>query len=484
MAENPVQYQRERKREGKVPVSTKIFQGFGGLANSHKDFAFNNFLLLYYSQILGVPASTTAIILALCLFADAITDPMVGAYSDNFRSRLGRRHPFMYAASVPLGLFMYLLFTPPAGASELTLVIWLFAFTLCTRTAFTFFIMPWNAVAAEFSDDYVERTSIITYRYVVGWIGGVIFSFGMYTFVFASSEEYPAGQLDPGNYPLFAMITGGLITLWCIVSTHMTRREVPYLLQPVQETPRFDFMDLARQVLLALSNRNFRLMFAGMLLFAGIAGIGGVFDMYMNTYFWEFAPEDLRWFAFSLFGAMVAFVLVPLLQERFQKQQILVTVLAVTMVLAMLKVVFRFVDIWPDNGDPYLVVALVIHTSFAAGLLTTAGIMFGSMVADMVDEQEHRVGRRQEGVFASAIGFSAKATSSLGLIIGGFLLDYAIGFPRGTQPGEVADNVLFKLAFTDGIAVPICYFLPIWMLTRYTLTRDRLTEIQAELGRG
>lgn len=484
MAENPVQYQREKKREGKVPVSTKIFQGFGGLSNSHKDFAFNNFLLLYYSQILGVPASTASVVLALCLFADAITDPMVGAYSDNFRSRLGRRHPFMYAAAVPLGLFMYLLFTPPMGASELTLVIWLFAFTLATRTAFTFFIMPWNAVAAEYSDDYVERTSIITYRYVVGWIGGVIFSFGMYSFVFTSSEAYPAGQLDPGNYPLFAMITGGLITLWCLVSTHMTSREVPYLLQPVQQTPKFNFMELARQVLLALSSRNFRLVFIGMLFFAGIAGIGGVFDMYMNTYFWAFTPDDLRWFAFSIFGAMVAFVVVPLLQQRFQKQHILVTVLSVTMVLAMLKVIFRFADIWPDNGNPWLVVALVIHTSFAAGLLTVAGIMFGSMVADMVDEQELRVGRRQEGVFASAIGFSSKATSSLGLIIGGFLLDYAIGFPRGTQPGEVPDNTLFRLAFTDGILVPVCYFLPIWMLTRYTLTRERLRAIQAELGRG
>jgi len=484
MAETAVQYERERKREGKVPVSTKIFQGFGGLSNSHKDFAFNNFLLLYYSQILGLPASTTSIILALCLLADAITDPLVGAYSDNFKSRLGRRHPFMYAAAVPLGLFLFLLFSPPTAASELTLVIWLFALTLATRTAFTFFIMPWNAVAAEFSDDYVERTSIITYRYVVGWIGGVIFSFGMYTFVFTSSEEYPAGQLDPGNYPLFAMITGGLITLWCLVSTHLTRREVPYLLQPVQDTPKFNFMDLASQVLLALSSPNFRLIFLGVLLFAGIAGIGGVFEMYMNTYFWEFKPADLRWFAFSILGAMTAFVLVPLLQQRFQKQQILVTVLTITMVLAMLKVIFRFADIWPDNGDPWLLVCLVIHTSLAAGLLTTAGIMFGSMVADLVDEQEHRVGRRQEGVFSSALGFSAKATSSLGLIIGGFLLDFVIGFPRGTQPGEVAGDILFRLAFTDGIAVPICYFLPIYMLSRYTLTRDRLTAIQAELGRG
>jgi Na+/melibiose symporter-like transporter len=109
--------------------------------------------------------------------------------------------------------------------------------------------------------------------------------------------------------------------------------------------------------------------------------------------------------------------------------------------------------------------------------------MFASMVADVVDEQEAQVSRRQEGVFSSAIGFSAKATTSLGLILGGFLLDYVVAFPRGTQPGEVESATLIRLAVTDGIAVPILFALPIYLLSRYTLTRERLTQIQANLKR-
>jgi Na+/melibiose symporter-like transporter len=481
MAETAVEYERDRKRQGKVPVTTKIFQGIGGLPNSHKDFAFNTFLLLFYSQILGVPASTAAVVLALCLFADAITDPLVGAYSDNFKSRLGRRHPFMYGAALPFGIFIYLLFSPPAGATEPILVAWMFTFTLLTRVAFTFFVLPWSALLAEFSDDYVERTSIYTYRYLVGWIGGVAFSFGCYTFIFASSAEYPAGQLNPANYAVFAMVLGGLVTFWCLLSTHLTRREIPYLLQPKKATPEFNLRDLIGQVMLALTSPNFRLLFICVLLFAGVAGIGQVFDIYMNTYFWEFKPEDLRWMAFAIVGAMVSFATVPALQRIYQKQTILIATLVATMVLAMIKVLFRFADIWPDNGDPWLLVALVIHTTIISYLLTCAAILFGSMIADLVDEQEHRVNRRQEGVFSSAIGFSAKATSSLGLIIGGFLLDFLVAFPRGTQPGEVEYDILFRLAVTDGVVVPIAYFLPIWMLSRYTLTRDRLETIQAEL---
>ena len=113
-------------------------------------------------------------------------------------------------------------------------------------------------------------------------------------------------------------------------------------------------------------------------------------------------------------------------------------------------------------------------------LLTTAGIMFGSMIADLVDEQELLTRRRQEGVFSSAIGFSSKATSSLGLIIGGLLLDFVVAFPRGTQPGEVEYDVLLTLAVTDGIVVPIRFLsADLYLLSRYTLTRDRLAEISA-----
>ena len=49
----------------------------------------------------------------VALVIDALTDPMVGSFSDNLRSRLGRRHPLMYLASVPLGFFLYLVFSPP-----------------------------------------------------------------------------------------------------------------------------------------------------------------------------------------------------------------------------------------------------------------------------------------------------------------------------------------------------------------------------------
>ena len=137
----------------------------------------------------------------------------------------------------------------------------------------------------------------------------------------------------------------------------------------------------------------------------------------------------------------------------------------------------------PDNGDPMLLVLFVIHASIVVAVLTVGGAMISSMIADLVDEQELRMKLRQEGVFTSSIGFATKSVSSIGLIVGGLLLDLVIRFPRQSLPGEVDADTLFTLAVIDGIAVPSLFVIPIFLVTRYSLTRLQVEEIQSALGR-
>ena len=99
-----LQFQRAQRRQGKVPFSVKLIQGFSALPGQHKEWAFNTLLLLYYSQVLGLSASIAATVLAISLVLDAISDPMAGAFSDSFRSRLGRRHSLMLFSILPTTL--------------------------------------------------------------------------------------------------------------------------------------------------------------------------------------------------------------------------------------------------------------------------------------------------------------------------------------------------------------------------------------------
>ena len=81
-------------------LATKIFYGSGATAFGVKDTAFNSFLLLYYNQVLGLDPFMAGLALALAVVLDAAIDLPVGYVSDHWRSRWGRRHPFMYAAAL------------------------------------------------------------------------------------------------------------------------------------------------------------------------------------------------------------------------------------------------------------------------------------------------------------------------------------------------------------------------------------------------
>ena len=173
----------------------------GALPEALKNFAFGTFLLFFYNQVLHVDAFKASAAIALALIIDAGVDPLIGSFSDDLKTRLGRRHPLMYLSAVPIAVGLYLAFSPPAGLSEKLLLVWLFGTVVITHVSMSVFVVPWTALYAEFSDDYAERTTIVTWRYAVGWLGTLVFILAH--LAISSSPAPPAykpGQLNPHAY--------------------------------------------------------------------------------------------------------------------------------------------------------------------------------------------------------------------------------------------------------------------------------------------
>ena len=473
-------FKRAEQRQGKVPFWTKLVQGFSALPGQHKEWAFNTLLLLYYSQVLGLAASIAAAVLAVSLVIDAVSDPMAGAISDSFRSRLGRRHGLMLLSIVPTCLSMYALFAPPENLSTAVLAAWMLVCTVCLRVSFSFFAVPWGAIAAELSEDYQERTMIIAYRMMVGGFGGVIFIFSIYS-IFPTSESFENGLFNPANYRPFAWIVSGLMFLWMSFSTLATLDQVKYLPQPTETVEKITLRDILQRTLEALKNKYFRVLFVATLIAAAVIGTGQVFDTYMNTFFWGFGPDELRWFALSFMGMALAIFTISPLQTRFEKRDIMLVAITTISALQIIKVSLRFAGWLPDNGDPLLLQLLVAHAALMGYCYFLVLMMFASMMADIADHQELQNGLRQEGIFSGGIAFSGKVTTGLGLVIGGLLLDWVIAFPVGLQPGEVPSDVLIRMAIIDGIIMPALNVVPFLLLLRYKLDRAEVSAIQHKL---
>lgn len=476
------EFRRERERTGKLPLKTKIIYALGEMPGSHMNGAIGGLLALYYNQILGVSASTISIGMGLALLLDAVSDPIVGAYSDNFKSKLGRRHPLMYAAAVPLGIFMALLFAPPSGLGDGGLIVWLFTFLILSRLTFTFFSVPWSAMTAELTDSYSERSVIVGWRQFVGYGLGAFYTFIIFRFIFDGSEVFPQGQLNPANYEIFAPLLGALITMWCLITTHFTRDQIKYFYQSA-DANSFNLGYLLRSIRAALKNRNFALLLSGSLINFGVLGVLGFFDMYVNTYFWELTAEDIGLISlFALVGPISAVLLTMNFQERFEKHHALGFALVGGMIMSMVGVTARLSGIFPEYESAFFLPAITMIAAANAFFAVLTAIMFVSMIADLVDDQELKTGLRQEGVFAAGVAFSTKAVGSLGVIVGGFLLEFFIRFPAGQGQSEISEDVLFRLAITDAIIVNSLLLIPAYLISKYTLTRANFAEVQSALN--
>ncbi|MFQ5666245.1 MAG: MFS transporter [Candidatus Binatia bacterium] len=470
-------------RAPRLPLSTKLTYGFGSIAEGVKDAAFKTFLLFYYNQVLGLPGWMGGAAGAVALAVDAVTDPLIGSLSDGTRTRWGRRHPYMYAAALPMATCFCLLFNPPAGLSTWGLFAWLTVFAVLVRASMTLYSIPSNSMVAELTPHYDERTSLVSYRFLFGWTGGGTITLLAYLWFLAPSGRLSDGLRDPSGYAAWSvtgafMIAGAILI--CALGTH---RLIPTL-KPPPDVGRFSLRRLEGELREALDNPSYRTLVVASL-FASVGGaFTDVFGLYLNTYFWEFTAEQLAAFVPGIvLGVGVGVVLARPISVRFDKRSTALVLATASVVIGPLPVFLRLAHLTPRNGSPQLLAALVVHVAFMVAAAVAIGILIGSMISDTIDQNELATGKRQEGVFSSAITFSAKAATGVGTLLAGMALDL-IAFPRpnpGAPPPEIAPDQATALGWIVGPGLLVLWVCTLFFLSRYRLTRAEHARVLAQL---
>ncbi len=204
--------------------------GLGFSSQGIKDALFQLFLFFYFSQILGLKPSYAGIASVIALFFDAVSDPLIGSLSDRRKGgKWGRRHPLMLFSALPIGIFIYILFSPPAGLSQLGLFCWLTFFSIMVRFSLTLFVVPGMSLGAEHSSDYNERTSITSYRVMFSsFISPFILIVGLLVF-FTPTSENSNGLFNKNAYSKFALLCDILSFLVILISTYGTKKVISKL---------------------------------------------------------------------------------------------------------------------------------------------------------------------------------------------------------------------------------------------------------------
>ncbi|MYH16783.1 MAG: MFS transporter [Gammaproteobacteria bacterium] len=428
------------------------------------------FLLIYYSQVLGLDPALAGLAMLILLVFDAVSDPVVGRWSDRLKHRLGRRHPFLFAAIVPTALAYYLLWNPPT-LSQTGLFIYLLAVALVLRTALTMHAVPFNALLPEVTTDYDQRTRLLNDAYSGSWFFGTIMAVAMYAYWLADlpSEPPGSGVLRAEGYVQAGLVTGVLVLFFLAFAAFATRSIIPQLAPPPHRSD--SFVEMWREGAATLNDRNFLAMVASGLMNAAAWGTSMALWAYMQPYFWGFSTSETSIIlASQLLSAALAFTLTPRLAAGREKKPVFIALLLLAIAANTGPVFLELIGVFPDMGSPVRFHILVALGVVQVLLIVMSSAIGASMIADIVEARELVTGRREEGLLFAVLSFTGKVATGIGAWVAGMLLSL-IRFPQDSAATAVPPDTVARLGWVYGPTLAALYGVSILALRYYRLDR-------------
>ena len=454
----------------KITRSTRAFFGSGGLVygvvrNAHY------FVLVYYSQVLGLSPELAGLALGVGLIFDAVSDPLVGYLSDNTKSRLGRRHPWLYASVLPLSLSYFLLWNPPASVlGDMNLFLFLVSVNVALRVSWTLFLVPAYAFVAELTSDYEERTRLLSSFHSVLSVVGNGMSVLMYAYWLVPTDEYADGIMNIEGYKEAGLVGAVAIAVAILVFTIGLHRFVPHSRQYVIKhsvSPK-QFYVQVRDVFRCRPLRS--VMVSGILYWAG-NGTYAALWVYIYSYFWEFTSWQI---AIIVVPMVVAGLFLPPILSRLshgrEKKQVAIFGLVGAALVNVLPISLRLAGVLPDNGTDVLFYIMFGLAFFETAFFLFYDVSWRSMTADVTETLQLETGRRNEGVISSTMTFASKCADALGTLLAGMLLAL-IAWPTETAVGDVPADTIFNLGVIYGPLVVVIYLCACFALRGYNISR-------------
>jgi glycoside/pentoside/hexuronide:cation symporter, GPH family len=426
-------------------LAAKLTYGLGSVAYGVSVAVLaSSVLQLYFNQVIGLPAVWVGFAIMVSLLADLVLDPLIGHWSDNLRSRWGRRHPFMYASALPAAVFFYFLWHAPHGLGGTPLLVFSVAMLIGVRISVACYEIPSTSLAPELAPDYDKRTGLLAFRWFfgIGAIGAI--SVVLYTVYLRQDASNPLGALNRERYAEFGTMVAVVLFVCILVSSAATHNRIPYLHRAPQRPHSLG--QTFREIASVFSNPALLvLMSSGILGGAGI-GITQSLQNYFYLHLWGLKPQMIGPLQFGgLMASVIGVFLAPAIAKRFGKKQAMIGLLYFSVFCGLIPISGRLLGIMPFNGSPWLVVVLFgdVVLTLTCGLIGL--VLVTSMVADVAEDQQVRTGIRSEGVLFAANGLVPKFTAGLGAFVAGGLISL-VHFPAHAIPGTVDPDIVRRLA--------------------------------------
>jgi len=452
--------------EDRIPPSEKFGFAVGSISAGGASVILTQLLNPIYNMTLGVSPALISTVGFIQNIATSICDPLIGQYSDNFRSRWGRRRPLMAMAAVPLALAFAAVYFFPRGMSEHGLFTWLLVTFLFFNLLFSMFSCAFNALMIEATTDYHERIrlgSIVTLTAVgFGIIGQWIFPFVQRPIF---SDAISGLRYVAGAGAIFFLVAMAVPVLLC------PEKKYALVARETRKTALISNLKEARK------NRPFCIILLVKFFTSFCYNIVGALGLYMNTYY--IYGGDIKRAAVTygflgssyIIAAFVSLFIYPSVARAYGKQRTLQIAAGILVFGCLCKLLVY------QPKYPWLQLIVLMANGIA---VQGMNFIIVTMIGDIVDYDELLFGKRREALYSTLIGWFEKAGTSLGTLLCGLLL-VLIGFnaKSGAQSHhtlELMRYFYFLFPFTGALFAIVA-------IRRYDITEERAYEIRDTIAK-
>ncbi|MBN2003287.1 MAG: MFS transporter [Anaerolineae bacterium] len=459
-----------------LPRFLKVIYGTGDWGVATFNTLRQIFYAIFLTDVVGLDPRLAAFAAFIGVIWDAINDPLVGIISDKFRSKWGRRRPFLLYFAVPYGLaFLMLWWTPPIKNQVLLMFYVMIAYAL-SDTFQTLVIVPFHALTPEITTDYDERTALAGYRMFFNFLASVVTA--VVAPMIVDTVMLRGGTQQQG-YTLTAAIFGASAIVPFLL-IFFTIREPSTETQPQEEIPFREIVHTAWQ------NIPFRYATILYMLNWVTFDIIGVVLPYLLVY-WV-AKGDLLakspLFGLPIESAVLGLMLVTAtvvlpfwtwLARRLSKR------IAYIIAMTFWAVLMMFVP-WIPAGHYTiaLIMAVLIGISVSA-----AHVLPDAIFPDVIDWDELRTGKRHEGIYYGTKNFIRKLTTAFAI----FLTLQTLGWlgyqspPAGVTHFAQSATALLGIRILAGPLGAVLLIGTIVVTWFYPLDRQRFNRVRRLLIR-
>lgn len=395
----------------RVPVRIAAAWGVGTFATTTILNGIAAVLLFYLVNYVKLdPLAAGALIFGAKLL-DVFVSPPMGVLSDRTRSRWGRRRPYLFGASFLCGLAFALLFSVPPGLGTTGVYAWTVGALVLYVVSYTAFQVPYMAMPAEMTEDYHERTRVMTWRVGFMTVGNMMGIAGCPALVAAFGGDRAA-------YGQMGWTVGALVCLAMLVTFFGTRG--------ARGTEAGCAAPAYRGALRSLlANRPLMVMMGiKVVLYAGIASFTAVMLFFFAGVLKQ-GPMALAIFGVASAATTLLFIPVQAWVSRRVEKRVAYCLSLVGYGAVML----TWLAATPDEPVAVFVLRAAVLGALNAGLFLHSN----SMLADTFAYDHRLSGQRREGLLSAAFAFVEKISLAFGPLVVGALLS-AMGFDKGLAP--------------------------------------------------